>query len=140
CEEDFLNVAAKIMESNGATSALDIEKLRLYSNLYDHISTTRKLRFHGPIPTTADIRTRVLPSYAPAHFKDIVRVTPSQFDMIVDLIKDSRQFQKNIKRQQQEPVKDQLLVALYRLSSPGISIPHAALTFGYGRGTVHKFT
>ncbi|KAK3831157.1 MAG: hypothetical protein J3R72DRAFT_358697, partial [Linnemannia gamsii] len=68
----------------------------------------------------------------PDKFKNIIRLTPKQFNELLSLIQDNHVFRS--------PVRTQLLVALYRLGTKGISTHKIALTMGVGQGSVNLYT
>ena len=78
----------------------------------------------------------------PQIFRRYVRVNPSTFDRLFDVIKDNPIFQNNSITSPQTPVEIQLAVCLYRFGHYGnaASVEKVALWAGFGYGTVDLFT
>lgn len=96
-----------------------------------------------PVPSSSVLREEVLVQYAevkPMKFRSILRLTPVQFDLLIQLIEGNDVFKSKNPLKPQAPVRTQLIVALYRLGTKGISVEKVALTFGVGQGTVSLYT
>ncbi|KAK5821507.1 hypothetical protein F5H01DRAFT_275212 [Linnemannia elongata] len=112
----------------------------VYSQILSQLYASRYLRPRMRMPFSTVLRDQVLSRYASDKFKNIIRLTPKQFDNLLALIQDSHVFQSLNPAYPQAPVRVQLLVALYRLGTKGISTHKIAFTMGVGQGTVDLYT
>jgi hypothetical protein len=90
------------------------------------------------LPSSTVLRDEILPAYNALAFERIMRIMPTQFQIILDLIQGHPVFQST--NPLHPPVRVQLTVALYRLGSRGISTYKTAFIMGVGQGTVDLFT
>ncbi|KAF9399689.1 hypothetical protein BGZ76_007872, partial [Entomortierella beljakovae] len=111
-----------------------------HGQILTHLYQSRYLRPRVPLPTSTDLRKRVLEAYEPEYFQKIVRLTPEQLDALTQLISGSEQFRSKNEIFPQEPVREQLKVALFRLGTKGICTPKVAWAFGVSAGSVHNYT
>ncbi|KAK3827380.1 MAG: hypothetical protein J3R72DRAFT_367884, partial [Linnemannia gamsii] len=110
---------------------------------FDQLKELHARRYLHPrthLPSSTVLRDEVLPAYNAVAFERIMRVTPTQFQILLDLIRDHPVFHSANPLRPQAPVRVQLTVALYRLGSRGISTYKTAFTMGVGQGSVDLFT
>ncbi|KFH70445.1 hypothetical protein MVEG_01808 [Podila verticillata NRRL 6337] len=111
-----------------------------YYDILVYLHTTRYLKPRQRMPFSTVLREEVLPKYTPEQLERILRVTPLQLGLLVDLIRESEQFKSKDPARPQAPVRTQLTVALYRLGTKGLSTHKHAFTMGIGQGTVDLYT
>lgn len=111
-----------------------------YCEILSRLYSTRYLQPRMRMPFSTILRDQVLPQYAPDKFRNIIRLTPNQFDALLVLIQDNHVFQSQDPTRPQAPVRTQLLVTLYRLGTKGLSTYKCAFTMGVGHGTVDLYT
>ncbi|KAI7816398.1 hypothetical protein BC939DRAFT_384182, partial [Gamsiella multidivaricata] len=105
-----------------------------------YLHQTRYLQPRMRMPFSTVLRETILPQYAPQKFRKTARMTSRQVDMLVEMIQGSGQFISKNPERPQAPIKTQLLVALYRLGTKGISSHKIAFTTGIGQGSVDLYT
>ncbi|KAF9092283.1 hypothetical protein BGX29_010531 [Mortierella sp. GBA35] len=111
-----------------------------YYDILLYLHTTRYLNPRQRMPFSTVLREDILPQYSPDKFQRILRLTPLQLDRLVGLIQDSEHFKPKDPARPQAPIKTQLMVALYRLGTKGLSTHKVAFTMGIGQGTVNLYT
>lgn len=119
---------------------VDFEVVADYYELLLRLHHSRYLRPRIPMPFSTDLRDRVLSGYNDEQFRNILRVTPGQFNILVGIIRDNIQFQADNPFIPQAPVEVQLKVALFRLGTKGVSIKKVAWVFGVSDGSVSVYT
>ncbi|GJJ72085.1 nuclease HARBI1 [Entomortierella parvispora] len=109
----------------------------------DVFATLYAIRFiqpRAPGPIAIEQKEKILSRFGPKQFWSVVRVYPGQFEHIVSLIENNDVFESPDPLYPQAPVRTQLAVALFRLSSKGISAEDIALALGETEGTIHEYT
>ena len=110
---------------------------------FNRLQEMRARRYFRPrtrLPASAVLRDEILPAYDALAFERIMRITPTSFQILLDLIQDHPVVQSSNPLRPQAPGRVQLTVALYRLGSKGISTYKSAFTMGVGQGSVDLFT
>ncbi len=108
------------------------------------IERTRYLRERSPVPKAGSLHLAWEFAKDPAHhhrFRNMLRVSPLVFDILIDLIKDHPVFQNNSNRPQ-APVDIQLAVTLYRMgrNGNGVSVMDVARNCAISEGSVELYT
>ncbi|KAF9546133.1 hypothetical protein EC957_010119 [Mortierella hygrophila] len=85
------------------------------------------------LPSSAMLRDEILPALDAVAFKRIMRITPTQSQILLDITQDHPVFQSANPLLPQVPVRVQLTVALYRLGSKGISTYKTMFTMDVGQ-------
>lgn len=111
-----------------------------YADLLEQIRGSRYLKPRKRMAFSKALVEQVLPQYDDEQFRDILRVTKGQAQLVVGLIEGSVQFQSRNPAFPQERVVRQLEVALFRLGTKGISTKKVAWIFGVSQGSVHAYT
>ncbi|KAG0355600.1 hypothetical protein BGZ54_001097 [Gamsiella multidivaricata] len=114
--------------------------LELYFNMLVQLYQTRYLKPRTQIPFLTGLRDRVLMSYDPNYFKDIVRLTPDQFNRILGMIRNNQRFRSADRQLPEEKSITYLKVELFRPGTRGLPIEKVAWIFGVNRGAVQEDT
>jgi hypothetical protein len=123
-----------------APPSVSEDMLHSMANLYSQ----HYYNVHKPIPKTAINMQILLNDYKfnqPEIFQSYLQITPSCFDDLVTIIHDDEIFLNNSNNDQM-PVEEQVVIALYRFGHYGnaASTMKVALWVGYGYGTVRLAT
>lgn len=113
-------------------------------HLMGELNSERYLNERRPIAKTDGLLRLLLDDWKVNHpkiFRSYLRITPSCFDELVDVIRD-HPVCHNDSNNAETPVEEQLAVALYRFGHFGnaASTQKVGLQFGFGYGTVRLFT
>lgn len=100
----------------------------------------RYIRERKRLQFTTDLRDRVIDSYPVERFKEMLRLTPSQFEDLVDLIRENPCMRSGNSIPPREVIRIKLKVALFRLGTRGISEAKVASIFGISDGSVSAYT
>lgn len=119
-------------------------QLQMDLAILDAIKNTRYLRARDPVPKSGNLHLAWNYAQSPAHderYLNMMRVSPTVFDVILDLIKDHPAFFNN-SNVPQKPVEQQLAATLFRMGryGNGASVEDVARVCGSSEGDVVNAT
>ncbi|KAI7819523.1 hypothetical protein BC939DRAFT_460012 [Gamsiella multidivaricata] len=139
-EREFTDAAIAIVQTPKERRLVRLRMLEATVEILKFLHGNRYVHPRTQVPSSTDLRDRVLNAYNDVRFKGIMRLTKDQFQRIALILSRSGHFKRGGEHVPLEDIIIQLKVALLRLGSEGISVLMTAWVTDVSVGLVTAYT